>query len=86
VIVVSDASPLIALAAVQQLDLLRTLYGEILIPPAVYAEVRLRVRWPRGPTRSETHPGSTFVRSRTAIWFRHYHWRLTPARPKQLRL
>jgi predicted nucleic acid-binding protein len=30
VIVVSDASPLIALAAVQQLDLLRILYGEII--------------------------------------------------------
>jgi uncharacterized protein len=39
VIVVSDASPLIALAAVQKLDLLRTLYGEILIPAAVYDEV-----------------------------------------------
>lgn len=38
-IVVSDASPLIALGAVQQLDLLRTLYGEILVPSAVYAEV-----------------------------------------------
>jgi uncharacterized protein len=39
VIVVSDASPLIALAAVHQLDLLGTLYGEVFVPPAVYAEV-----------------------------------------------
>jgi uncharacterized protein len=39
VIVVSDASPLIALAAVQKLDLLRILYREILVPSAVYNEV-----------------------------------------------
>jgi predicted nucleic acid-binding protein len=38
VIVVSDASPLIALAAVEQLDLLRQLYVEVLIPEAVYRE------------------------------------------------
>lgn len=38
-IVVSDASPLIALAAVRHLDLLRQLYGEVLIPPAVHQEV-----------------------------------------------
>jgi predicted nucleic acid-binding protein len=38
VIVVSDTSPLIALAAVGQLDLLRQLYVEVLIPEAVYRE------------------------------------------------
>lgn len=38
-IVISDASPLIALAAVRQLELLRVLYSEILIPEAVYREV-----------------------------------------------
>jgi predicted nucleic acid-binding protein len=36
--VVSDASPLIALARVDCLDLLRKLYGNILIPTAVYEE------------------------------------------------
>jgi predicted nucleic acid-binding protein len=39
VIVVSDASPLITLAAVGQLDLLQALYGEVLIPSAVWDEV-----------------------------------------------
>lgn len=38
-IVVSDASPIIGLAAVDQLDLLRELYGEILVPTAVHEEV-----------------------------------------------
>ena len=40
-IVVSDASPLIALAAVGQLDLLHDLYGEVLVPEAVQNEVTL---------------------------------------------
>jgi predicted nucleic acid-binding protein len=39
VIVVSDSGPLIALANIGQLDLLSALYGEILIPKAVYEEV-----------------------------------------------
>lgn len=38
-IVISDASPLIALASVRQLDLLRALYGKVVIPPAVYDEI-----------------------------------------------
>ncbi len=36
--VVSDASPLIGLAAVGKLDLLRSLYGEVWIPEAVHRE------------------------------------------------
>lgn len=39
-IVVSDASPLISLAAVDLLPLLRDLYGTVLIPPAVHQEIR----------------------------------------------
>lgn len=38
-IVVSDSSPLITLAAVGELDLLRGLFGEVLIPGAVWNEV-----------------------------------------------
>lgn len=38
-IVVSDASPLIALAIIGEIDLLRRLYGEIVVPEAVYREV-----------------------------------------------
>jgi predicted nucleic acid-binding protein len=38
VIVVSDASPLVALSAVGKLDLLAALYGEVVVPAAVYRE------------------------------------------------
>lgn len=38
-IVISDASPLIALAAIDKLDLLRVLYSELVIPTAVYDEI-----------------------------------------------
>ena len=38
-IVVSDSSPLIALAAVRQLALLSSLYGDVIVPPTVWAEV-----------------------------------------------
>ena len=38
-IVVSNTSPIINLAAVGQLDLLRQLYGQIVIPQAVYVEI-----------------------------------------------
>ena len=38
-IVVSDTGPLIALARVEQLDLLRRLYRRIHVPPAVHAEL-----------------------------------------------
>jgi predicted nucleic acid-binding protein len=39
VIVVSNASPLINLAAIGRLDLLHQLYGRIVIPRAVYREI-----------------------------------------------
>ncbi len=38
-IVVSDASPIISLAAIGQLDLLRKLYGKVFIPPVVHNEI-----------------------------------------------
>lgn len=38
-IVISDASPLIALAAIKKLDLLRALYCELVVPAAVYDEI-----------------------------------------------
>jgi len=40
VIVVSNASPLISLGAIGQLDLLSRLFGEVLIPLAVQQEVK----------------------------------------------
>jgi uncharacterized protein len=41
-IVVSDSSPLISLAAIGRLELLRDLYGAIAIPRAVYHEVAMQ--------------------------------------------
>jgi predicted nucleic acid-binding protein len=38
-IVILNATPVIALTLINQLDLLRRLYGEVIIPPAVQAEV-----------------------------------------------
>lgn len=58
-IVVSDASPLIALASVGQIGLLHTLYGEVLVPNAVHQEVTsIRL----------TAPGAAEVRA--AGWIR----------------
>ena len=37
--IVSDSSPLISLARIGKLDLLQRLYGELLIPQAVWNEV-----------------------------------------------
>ena len=65
-IVVSDASPLITLLNVGRLDLLRELYGGVVIPTAVLDEVAARgpvpgfppgwvaVRDPAGPPPAET--------------------------------
>ena len=57
--VVSNASPLINLAAIDELDLLRRLYGRITISKAVWTEI---VRLGKG------RPGSRAVRS--AKWVR----------------
>ena len=40
-IVVSNTSPIINLACVSQLDLLRQLYGQIIIPQAVFTEIAI---------------------------------------------
>ena len=58
-IVVSNASPVINLAAIDRLDLLRSLFGEIVIPRAVFDEVAVA---------GEGDPGSIEVR--TFEWIR----------------
>ena len=45
-VVVCDASPLIVLARVEHLDLLRQLFGRVLVPPAVWSEVTHRPHAP----------------------------------------
>lgn len=42
-VVVSDASPLIALAQIGQLNLLPALFGQVWIPPAVQSEIASQV-------------------------------------------
>lgn len=57
-IVVADATPLIALAKIEKLSLLRRLFGTLHIPPAVYAEV---------VTQAPQRPGAGEVRGATWI-------------------
>ena len=46
-LVVSDTSPICALAHLNHLDLLGRLFGEVLVPPAVAAELRVSAgSWP----------------------------------------
>jgi hypothetical protein len=56
--VIADTTPIIALALIDQLDLLRRLYTEILIPPAVEREIL---------AGGETSPGTEGFLSST--WF-----------------
>lgn len=63
--VVSDASPLILLARVGRLDLLRAISSDVLAPPAVWAEA----------TREPLAPGASVVAA--ATWIRI----LAPTRP-----
>jgi hypothetical protein len=53
-IVVSNASPIINLAAVERLDLLRQLYGQVTIPQAVYDEMVVAGAGQPGATKVAT--------------------------------
>ena len=65
-IVVCNATPLIALAAVGQFDLLRAVYGEINIPDAVFQEVVVTGAGEAGATEVST-----------AIWIKRHTVRNT---------
>ena len=58
-IVVSDTSPIINLAVIGRLDLLRDLYMDVVIPGAVYQEIVIQ---------GAGKPGSVEVR--TQPWFK----------------
>jgi hypothetical protein len=53
-IVVSNTSPIINLAAIGQVGLLAHLYGTILIPPAVYHEIVVRGQGQPGAAEAQT--------------------------------
>jgi len=55
-IVVSNTSPIINLAAVGQLELLQRLYGTITIPQAVYYEIAVRGSGQAGAIEIQTYP------------------------------
>ncbi len=61
-IVVSNTSPIINLAAIGQLELLQHIYRTIMIPQAVYHEVAVKGR---------EQPGA--IEIQTYDWFEHYH-------------
>lgn len=54
--VVSNAGPLIALSRIERLDLIETLFGEVIVPRAVYGEV----------TRNPDLPGTRALEQ--AVW------------------
>lgn len=69
-IVVSNSTPLIALAAIDQLELLPHLFGQIYIPQAVYAEVvagRRQTDAAREAVLSATWIKTETVRDRVAV-------------------
>ncbi|MBX2889624.1 MAG: hypothetical protein KF734_01730 [Saprospiraceae bacterium] len=45
-IVVSDTSPIINLAAVEHLELVPALFGRVIIPPAVFHEIVVQGAFP----------------------------------------
>ncbi len=59
-LVVSDATPLIALAKIKGLFWLKTLFGEVVIPPAVYHEVVIEGK---GRTGSEEVEKATWIKT-----------------------
>jgi predicted nucleic acid-binding protein len=56
-IVVSDASPIIALAAIGELEIIHRLYDKVIIPERVYQEISIA---------GQTKPGSQAIQ--TATW------------------
>jgi len=74
VIVVSDSSPLIALARIGRLNLLAELYGQILIPAEVHHEVTIAGRGLSGAEEVRRAGGSSqpsLTTTRILRWCKH---------------
>jgi len=61
-VVVSDASPLICLSALRQLNLLRLLYGSVLVPETVWQEAT------RAPSFSSPITPTAVAEAKAAGW------------------
>jgi uncharacterized protein len=61
-VVISDASPLICLSALRQLNLLRLLYGSVLVPDAVWQEVT------RAPSFTSPTTPAAVAEAKAAGW------------------
>jgi hypothetical protein len=67
-IVVSNASPLVGLASIRQLDLLRQLYSKVHIPEAVWQEVVVTVQANQARQKLRTPSGSKDIKLLTHAW------------------
>lgn len=67
-VIVADSGPLIALAIIGQLDLLRKLYGQVLTPPAVWDEVTVRGLGLPGAHEVSQLPWLKIEATETSLW------------------
>jgi uncharacterized protein len=77
VIVVADASPLIALAGIGRVEILRDVYADVVVPPAVHQEAFARrgrpvptwiqIRAPMRPVLADVSSGGLGLGEREAI-------------------
>ena len=67
--VVSDASPLIALSLIEKLYLLKELWGEIIIPEAVYKEVVIQGKGKPGALLAENAIEDKWIKEKNSVKF-----------------
>ena len=66
-LVVADSSPLVVLSVIEQIDILPRLFGEVIIPPEVSAELQQSDRPQAVHDLLRTHPTWLHVRVPTSI-------------------
>lgn len=62
-IIISDTTPIISLLKINRLELLQSLYGEVIVPSAVYEELTTN---PKFQTEAEAIKKSAFIVSKQA--------------------